>query len=562
YEYITELYNPYYIITENLTTFVERHRAFLHNMTKAGDQIRPLLDDGGVISWEGMESINNASLHLRKMEGSLDGMYAGLDNVDRQIFEVENVSVRLDDASLLIDKYRELLDELTYEYRGIETYLSIFVPAHSYPGKEIEVEGFYIEEGEYQSNYEVKIYKDGDLLGDTHTEEDGHYSLNYDIPWEHPLGEVEFYAELAEKEVSSDNVTLVIRKYSSHIELKLTKRTFYNESITVNGTFSTEPEMDIDGQMLNASMNKTASTDHIGHFQLIYESKEFDWGENWIEVSYLGSRIIESSSASISVERSIPTHLSIETGKNRYEIDEILTISGYLTNSSSMEGLENETVVLIIDRDNYEEIKTVEIGYYEYQLELSQLEEGTFTFYSVYNGSEKYRECRSRNINIHVDEDEVVIGNGDGNGDPEPFVKNRIILLIIFVVLCGYFFTYYLYRRREGTEESISQEEKREKPSVAKKEKITVKASSTGDIPSAYRRFLDVLQSEDVISVPRGKTHREISSELTRSTGLKDEIERLTQIFEKAYFSSKKITEYEIETFNAVLDGILREMVR
>ena len=426
YEYITEYYTPFYKMTGNLSKFVVSHRELLSNLTLAGKHYIKLLEgiDSHHWMWEGLRALNNASYNLKKMEGAVNNIEESSLDIDNDIFDTEHLNQNFTSIEQLIEDYRGYIGGFTFRFRTIESYLSIYSPRSTNPGRTINIVGFYILEGEYQANHTVAIFKDGVKIGEDKTAEDGYYSIEYTVPLYHSIEEVLLKASIIDENISSEERTLNIAKYPSSIELNLQKEAYYNEVIIVNGSFSTPADLDLRGFSLKTSKGMDVYISDEGSFQMYYRTIDFDFGMNTIEVEYEGSRLIERSGSSITFEVSVPTELTLESDKTKeYEIDESIEFWGELRDNTSKEGMMEEDLSVVLDGDTYKNIITSQNGEYSFSMDISSLDlnRGIHTVRTTYNGTNKYRECSSKTLYISIRGDSASVGD-----DPDDFDDTRL----------------------------------------------------------------------------------------------------------------------------------------
>lgn len=574
YEYITEYYTPFYKMTGNLSKLVINHQELLSNLTLAGENYIKLLEgiDSHHWMWEGLRALNNASYNLKKMEVAVNSIEESSLDIDNDIFDTENLNQNLTSIEQLIEGYREYIVEFTFRFRTIESYLSIYAPRSTNPGRTINIVGFYIKDGEYQSNHTVEIFKDGVKIGEDKTAEDGYYTIEYTLPLYHSIEEVSLKASIIDENISSEDRTLNIVKYPSSIELDLQKEAYYNEVIIINGSFSTPADLDLQGFSLKTSKGMNVYTSDYGSFQMYYRTIDFDFGMNTVEVEYEGGRLIERSSSSVSFEISVPTELTLESDKSKeYEKDESIEFWGELKDNTSKEGMMEEEVSVILDEDTYKKIITSQNGEYSFSIDISSLDlnRGIHTVRTTYNGTKKYRDCSSKTLYIYIRGDSASVGDDpddfdDDEDDENDHLQNLIednwyFIALIFGLL---FLIFAYYNYSSGEEIEVVETGTKGYPSSKKStaSKTSLKASSPEEVPSIYRSFLNRLDESGIISLTKGKTHRDISSELSRKAETDENIEDLTNIFEKAYFTERSLSNSEINYFNSLIKNILKEV--
>ena len=550
YEYIDSLFIPFHRTAVNLTRYSEAHQQIvedLNHTVRAYDSFVRTGDRSRLR--KGLEHIFYATQRLRVMNTSLERIQQNTDMLDPELFELNTMKENVTENTFLITYYRDMILKL----------LELF---------EILVED--IEKGE-----------------------DGKYTIIIELPWDetsidpdHPIFD--------DGDKIWDDIEYVIM-YPTRITLELSKYYHYNEEVTVKGLFETTAPVDLTETPLSVPFGETIFPDENGRFELNYHTDDFEWGINLLEVSYAGSEDMKSAYASVEFHVSIPTEIWLSSDLAGLYIDKNTTMvfTGQLTNASSGLGISNETVNLSWGDGKLDGL-TMEDGNYTISTSVHEmgLSRGLYTIYGVFQGRDHYRECISEPIWIYVlDNGSFVIE--DTYEDIEPWIEDDtdddtddddtddddtddddtddddtdddsffgiyfedFIFYIIIILLLLLLIMLYISRR---SEEELSEPVHSPVRTVLQRRHIP-SAKNRDDIPKAYAELLDDLNSKGIVRASKGKTHRDILRELTERIGLKEHLEELTFIFERAFFSLQEITSSEIDTFNRAIKKITKEV--
>ncbi len=426
---------------------------------------------------------------------------------------------------------------------------------------------------EFSRQENLTIFLNEKEMAKNESRENNYYRADIKIPWnifleEGPLHvapgeEIELRVESDDQNITSGVNMIKADRWSSEMKLNLEgeKEEFFDENFSIEGHFVCEAPVAFKTIDLNATPNTEIEKHSDFSFSLSYHTDAFDWGENTIEITYLGNETMYSVSEQITFDKNIPTHLTI--GLNE-EDTEHLHIEGKLVNASSEieEGLENKEVVLKLNGERWVTTTDSE-GYYNFSLPLDLIEAGD-VIYAHFEGDLMFRESTSEEIEIG---DDLVAEEPDPLIDPLDIGIKGFILIMIIVM--GLVATLFLWKKDEGL--SVLRREPASKLSAAstkkKRKKITRKkisslqADSKSEVSTAYGKLLNELDSEGLISVKKGKTHRELERELVLKTGLKDEIRNMTLVFEKALFTDQSIVSSDLQSFNSSLKQIEEELL-
>ncbi len=534
-EHLEAHFVPLLYISENLTGYVERHEYLISNLSVAVELVQEDEDPGDYVA--------NSMDHLSRMKTVLSFMERNIGELDSEAFDLDGLENLIEENFELLGEYEGYIEDLKEEARP--TNLSIFGPSRGHPGSEVVIHGYFLDEGRRVSNISISLFKDGEKV-DSNSTSDGYYEFLYKIDWSQDLGEVVFSTEV--EGISSRNLSVDVIRYPSEIELETEKDAYYNESVKVSGRFVTEAEVDLSRVELEATLSRKVNLFVNGSFELEYDSREFRWGTNEIVIEYSGNRTISESSENITIEVSIPTEIQFfEYSKELEEgaVDEFY-LEGRLINVSSGQGLEGQNLTVFLDGEPVGRIKTGEDGDFSFSLEEHDLEVGRHTLSVSFEGPERYRNVDSEDIVIEVKERTL-------------FFRSSILFLAMILFLLSVIFVRFYYVRKEEKEERSGVDEF--DPAISRETSIPA-ATSREEVPNAYRELLETLRDSGMISISRGKTHREIAEEMNshpRFQQMGEDIKRVTGMFEKSLFTERSIRSEELKNFNSSLSRLSKE---
>ncbi|MGM0510942.1 MAG: hypothetical protein ACQESD_07470 [Thermoplasmatota archaeon] len=601
--YLEELYLPFYHVSSNLTSFTRNHKGLILNLSETAESYNLYVDEGvdsRLLS--GLRSLNDASRNLKKMEQRLPALKKGVEGLNRTYFDAAPLNKTLNEIGQLIPYYHDMIEELLTLFEKLSGYITIYVPSPVHPGENVDVEGYYSSNGSFLPNVTIVIEVGGGGTYQGQTDGSGYYNETIHIPW-NASQPVTINVSDSENGNYSSNLTVDTDLYSTDIEIQIKKYYYFDEEITVHGNFSTDSPLDMDGFDLEAAEGRSFSPSEDGSFKLVYDSSSFRWGDGKIWVSYTGNESISSSHDEVEFEVSVPTNLSLQAdhGDGYAEISEELSLYGHLLNSSSGEGIGGQRLWLSVDGDMDDPIETGGDGSYEkdIDLEISDLADGLHELRTVYNGTQVYRNSTSGFLYLFIMGDDYMVrddlgeleeilgedlsgdgvigkvgGEGDDDGDDDgsdsggeddgedeekeniiEILRKNLILILIGILLL-LLLIYHKYRS-DQPEEPVEETTREEKPTLLKKEKRRAPtASNWKDIPSSYSALLSRLDSEDIVRITKGKTHREVYRDLKDRLGKDTHIQKVTDLFEKVYFAGEELAEKDVKNFNSAMDNL------
>ncbi len=549
-KHLKEYFLPFYRISSNLTRYTRDHENLTSNLTL----MARTLNDGDVTirgDTDLGQAFNNVYFYLKEMRDLLGSMEKNLESVDQTLFDLNSLKEIIQDNYALLQDYEEDL-EMIDKYLDREPALTIYGPSNGYPGSEIFLKGVFNEKGAVTGNIEILIFKENETLAESSVTEKGFFEQSYNISWDQELGSLNFSAKVKSEDIWSGNLTIDLVKYPSEILLRTEKKAYYDEIVYIEGEFRTEAEVDLSSIELNISRQGSFEINHDGTFRFGLDSKGFRWGLTETAVNFTGNETISPSSENIAFEVNVPTEIVFFQDSKTLKGSEPseMNIEGKLVNTSSSEGIEDQTLIVYLNGNHVKNITTHSGGRFRFTLpEDIQLEEGQHTLNARFEGPAKFRNATSEDIQIRVE-------------GPDKFLQNPILMIIGAVGIGIMVLGYYLFESRkngegEGRESAGQREVAKTSPTFS-----VSRANSSDEITTAYREFLETLESSRVIEVKPSKTHRELESEIKSRPNfetLSQEVKYVTDLFEKALFTEKSLDKSEIEKFNSFLSTLVKE---
>lgn len=564
YEYVKENYQPFYRMSVNLTKFTKNHRGLVKNVTDVIDYFNnaSLKVSSPEESFRGIENFNDASYNLKQMERYLEGIENSYETLRDSIFDIEIVEEKVQESFQLIEEYRELLDYIIEKFQDLPLSLALYTPNILHPGETYQLEGFLVKGGEYIENTTIDLYIDGNRVKELKTDENGHYITEMQVPWNDSLGKKVYRVEAPSKDIWSDNQTVNVVKWISELTAESNKEYYYNGIINMQGLFSCRAPIDKSSIDLKTNFSEDIEVEKNGTFRLNINSNNLQWGRNNLSLEYPGNDTITSSLDNILIKRNIPTILTLKAEvKGKQDMDKPLPLEGILLNRSSKKGIEDLEIDLLIDGKSVEVSNTTKNGSYSFDIDVDSLnlDKGNHEFKVVFEGTKKYRKSESKEIRLYIGDDGYIIGEED---DEKIFgiLDLKEILVLIFVVIMG-ILTFFVYNYLKKREISPLEEELEQDLIQEKEEPVITKAEDRDEISHVYGNLINRLQDRGIVDIKKGKTHRDLLRDISYKVGLEEELKRITEIFEKAYFTQRPVSSSEIEVFNNSLNKLEKEVL-
>jgi len=569
YEYVRKNYQPFYLMSVNLTNFIKSHSYFIDNVSVVIDHFNnesmgPSSPDE---SFKGTESFNDASYNLERMNKYLQGMEESYSSLDTSVFDIELLKERITNCYRMINDYREILDDILDKYKDLPLSITLYVQEILHPGESYGLQGFLVKGGEYIENTTVELYIDEEKVDTLKTNERGHYQTEMKVPWDSKLGNKNFRVESPSRNVSSNIITVDVKKWPSDIYVDSDKDYYHNEIIDIKGSFYCKAPIDKSDIDLLTDFSDEIEVENNGSFRFKISSKNFEWGMHNFTLEYLGNETVSSSNDFLSFKRNIPTELNLKSKiSGKHDLERPLPFTGNLINRSSKEGIGGFEVNILIDEKKVSGANTTANGSYNLSLHIDDLglEKGNHRIKAVFEGSKKYRRSETNTIRLFIGEDSYIIDERDSDEDNIfGLFKFKELIVLIFVLSAGIFtLLIHLYIKRRNSEDVEKKEETIEGNLIDKKEEpVLTQVKNKEEVPYVYGHLINKLEKRGIVDVKKGTTHRDILKDLSRNIGLDKELKKITNIFEKAYFTQDSLSTSEIESFNSSLNKVEEEVL-
>ncbi len=569
YEYVRKNYQPFYLMSVNLTNFIKSHSYFIENVSVVIDHFNneSMGPSSPEDSFKGTESFNDASYNLERMNKYLQSIGESYSSLDTSVFDIETLKERISSCYGLIDDYREILDDILNKYKDLPLSITLYVQEILHPGESYGLQGFLVKGGEYIENTTVELYIDEEKVDALKTDERGHYQTEMKIPWDSKLGIKNFRVESPSRNVSSSNITVDIRKWPSDIYVESDRNHYHREIIEIEGSFNCKAPIDKSGIDLLTDFNGEIDVENNGSFRFKLSSEDFGWGMHNLTLEYPGNETVSYSNDLISFKRDIPTELNLKAKiSGKHDLERPLPLTGNLINRSSKEGIGGFEVEILIDEKKINGANTTANGSYNLSLHIDDLdlEKGNHRIKAVFEGTNKYRRSETNTIRLFIGDDSFIIDERDSDEDNifELF-KFKELIVLIFVLSAGIFtLLVYLYLKRRKNEDVEKKEKGTERDLIdSKEEPVLTQVKNKDEVPYVYGHLINKLEKRGIVDVKKGTTHRDLLKDLSRKIGLDEELKKITNIFEKAYFTQESLSTSEIESFNSSLNKVEEEVL-
>lgn len=597
YEFLVTFIPPFQNLSADDSVLTADYNGFLTNLTElreiASDDPMPVdLYDRALYL---MSVVNN---YISLLYHDLDTLEADAGDIDALPEIPEQGEL---DSAPLVEAIRLLRDKLTTVEMELEAIaLRVLDPTPRlvltvnrgtlYLGDTLILSGYLFYHGGFVPHTVITVTKDGDIYTVVDTGDSGRFAREFWIPVNASyLGLYVFqaHAEFDSETLYSDEVNVTVLKVPTRISFAPLPSYELGKTILVNGTLTDLRGSPMPEQDLTVTLDVIEymfETDGSGMFTATIVTAGLEHGAHTVSAAYDGNSTHSSSvSGPYTITLKFPAVLTLELSLSSLKAGETLVAAGAFSNLTG-EHIANASVRVVIDYQLYGVAVTNSTGMFNLTIDTDDLGTGTHAVFAEHNGTGTvwfYTRSPERTFTVLTENDQGyfpgVIGGSEDVVDrirkllEDVFLGEYAILAwAILIVLLA--LAYLAYRRLRAKSEKRRQQEKELMRSLVYEPTIvrsTVRPlaaagpisrmlsettlwklidSLLGSMPPreaivhGYGRFLGFLKAERDISIEPSLTHVEIQGELVFMGYPKDNMSRITDIYERAMYTAKEVS--------------------
>jgi hypothetical protein len=604
YENLSLLLPPFADLSSQMSTFATMEVSLLADRYSilSASQVANLTGEALVQAIDAIKSFNSL---ITQMNFTIDDMLVSANEIVN--LTVDNRTPFSQNQLIpLIERLRDLLRSIELEIEAViqgqtswdktQPFIILWIAENSYYlGDTILGGGYLYYSGAFQAGKTVDILMDGQNLTSTVTSPIGKFAFSYDIPvdsiW---LGSHSLVATAQSPNgtLISDPVPIIVRLIPTVVSLTLSGTQFTIDQQVV----ATISLRDARGRAVqNASLVLAIDSENIplmtgtdGLLTYVTPTSTLGFGSHTAQALYAGVLpYASSSSASEQFVVNIPTNLSLMLFLNRLSYANFLVGNGTLR-ANGTEVLSNQEITLSIDDVVVANITTDAHGEFAYSIPASNMILGSHVLKAEFIHKDEVWRYSSDEQGF------TVVGPRTGAYPFFPFLGNwgqglspDIIIPYLFVGPYAYLFWLLLLtlvglavrvmqmRSRHEVAEKLARESvildltaagtmtpaadiKAEELIADLKEAAQASSSNPNErIVLYYQRFLSFLINRGRVSVRSSMTHWEVAR-LLRSLGYPMKpVEKVTVLFERAFYSGSSLTEEDAISMSTAMTGLI-----
>ncbi len=546
-----------------------------------------------------LRAIQTFNVLLANMNSTIDRMLVSADQITNTTIS-GHTPFKPNDLHPLIEKLRDMIWLLLEEIEPIihndipwgpgRSFLLLWVENSTvYLGERIVGGGYLYYNGSFRGHHLIHILWDDEEITGTTTKANGTYGFTFRLGLVASLlGEHQLMAtaRTTEMNLSSDPITITVLLMPTLLTLDVDKR-----EISVNETVSVVLKLeDVRGRPIpNANCQidyagklTTVATDSNGVISRSFIGSDLGFGSHQFSASYLAELpFLASNDGPYFVTVSIPTHIDLELFSQRFVPGYYIVGAGALIANTS-QTLPFQRVAIYIDDGFVLNATTDSLGKFALSIPSKELAGGTHTLRVAFDShGEVWRYCDAELpfliTTLHrADYPFFPFFPGWQTMPPDEIVYLFfgpyayyvwLFMLVVFAIIVK---TNQMRKARANLKKASIVEAPITEPPMAES---TGTAAATDRIPDwasssespldpnsrivwLYTMLIEFLRKKKRITITDDMTHWEVARLLRKLGYPKDSVERVTFLFEKAFYSGDRMSDVDSVGMSVAMDGL------
>ncbi len=598
YDNLTELLPPFMDLRTGMRSF----DSFEKQMIGARAQVMALRDIANLTDEDlvaALRMINEFNGFLANMNGTIDSMLVAAENITNKQLD-GRLPFRPNDLKALIEKLREMVRMISEQMTpvihneinwGNKSFLILWIENSTvYLGERINGGGYLYYNGSFRPHHLIHIQWDGSDITGTATDDNGTYrfalrlSLNASLLGEHKIRAT---ARSSQMNLSSDEVTVTVILMPTFLKLDIDKSEMsVNETVSVVATLKDARGRAISNavcQLDYSSQITEANTSNDGIIARSYTGFQLGFGLHEFSASYVAELpYLPSQDGPLNVTVSIPTHIDLGLFSERFVPGYYVVGSGSLLANSS-QTLPTQRLAIYIDDILVQNASTDVLGEFALSLSSKDLAGGTHTLRVAFESHGvvwRYSEAEVPFLITTLQKRPYPffpVFPGWQTGPPSTikdlffgpyayYVWLFMLAVLAIIVKTSQTRKARATRRKESVVEPII---------AAPTLNLTTSAATGSDLalpdwssatdspldPNSriiwlYNLLIEFLRKKRRITITDDMTHWEVARLLRKLGYPKESVEKVTYLFEKAFYSGDDMTDVDSVGMSIAMDGL------
>jgi hypothetical protein len=601
YQNLSFLLPPFTDLHSEMNSFSSMEGTFLQDRDKlvTASKLLNLTNDEQIAA---LKVITEVKELVERMNITIDQMLVTADTIStmkidsRQMFTPNNLTaliLQLRDLLRIVMLEIEPIIQHGLHYAENTTFILLWLADKDlYLGENL-VGGVYLYyNGSFQANHAVRILLDASILLNLTTRSGGMFDFTYTIPMKASmLGShtVQATASMPNGSLASDIQGIVISLMPTTFSIEVDKTLMsIDDTVTAKATLRDVYNRTIGSAFCNWTMDATsspASTDVTGTIQRSWTAEQLGFGTHFLSASYDGLIPYAScTSPSINVTVNIPTKVELRLFSDRFAPGYYIVGNGTLFANTSQR-LPHQEMTIYLDDRIVANLTTDSSGEFAFSIPSEGVPGGTHTLRAAFLHRDvvwRYSDAQLSFVILKYRQGDYPFfpffpGWQTGPSLEIPYLffgPNAYYTWLFMLLILGVIVKTLQIRKRRleslrtsplsisSLPESMSLEElSPEAPFSVEALTSSLSADGPKDPNSQiiwyYHGLLDFMRKRRRVTIVDSMTHWEVAKLLKTLGYQKDGVERITVLFEKAFYSGNVLSEIDAVSMSAAMSGLM-----
>jgi hypothetical protein len=605
YQNLTYLLPPFTDLYSEMSSFSSMEVTFLQDRAKLVTASQLLnLSDAELTS--ALEIIRAVDALNNSMNGVIDQMLVSADAITtmkvdlRQPFTPNNLTsliLQLRDLLRIV-----MLDINSRIHNGIPwgpnralLVLSL-AKDHLYLGEDLVGRGFLYYDGHFQSNKPVRIFLDANMIFNLTTRSDGTFQGTFQFTYTIAMNAsmlgahtVVATANSTNQSLTSDHLGIVISLMPTTLSIEVDKILMsIDETVSARATLKDVYNRTIVGALCKWTMDATGSTavtDATGTIRSSWTAEQLGFGMHSLSASYDGLiPYASSASPSISVTVNIPTKVELRLFSEKFVPGYYVVGNGTLFANDSQR-MPHQRITVYMDGQIVANLTTDSIGEFAFSIPSEGVPGGTHTLRAAFLHRDIIWRYSDAQLSFEISKYHqgqypffpFFPGWQTGPTLEIPYLffgPNAYYTWLFMLLILGVIIKTLQVRKRRielartnplavsPLPDGMASEELTAEPAFSL-DALGSRASAEGakdpnsQIIWYYHGLIDFMRKKRRVTIADSMTHWEVAKLLKTLGYQKDGVERITVLFERAFYSGIVLSEIDAVSMSAAMTGLM-----
>ena len=592
YQNLTEILPPFTGLYSEMSRFSSMEATLLYDRDSLVSTSR-LLNLSDAERSAALQIIGEVNSLFVRMNGTIDQMLVTADAITtmkigpRQPFTPNDLNALIlqlrDMLRIVMQQIKQLIDN-GIPWGNDRAFLQLWLAnTHPYLGENLVGGGYLYYNGSFRASQPVRIFLDASSIFNLTTITDGTFQFTYAIPVDASmLGSHTAVATASSpyQNLISDNLGFVVSLMPTNLTIEFDKTLIsIDETVMATATLRDVYNRTVGGATCNWTMDTTRSTsvtNSAGTIQRSWTAEQLGFGTHFLSVSYDGLIPYASSvSPTINVTVNIPTKVDLRLSSSTLAPGDHIAGSGTLFANDSQR-LPHQVITIYLDDYMVINVTTDSNGDFAFSIPSKGVSSGTHTLRAAFLHRDVMWRYSDAQLSFNISNPHQAkhpffpkFDIADLFFGPNAYLTWLFLLLIIAVIIR----TLQIRKRRAKSPRTNPLRTKPLLESRALEERAPEDAFSFDDLAGSllaetpkdpnsqiiwyYHGLIEFMRNKRRVTIVDSMTHWEVAKLLKTLGYPKEGVERITVLFEKAFYSGRVLSEVDAVSMSAAMSGLM-----